>query len=121
MALLDKWIALDMGAYLARFYDFSTQKQIVLKTIIAKKGKETLHIEVKGLSGPDIYVHLSPNEYSKMKENDNGNYRLCVVTETLTEPMLWTFLYENGSWFCEENDEITLSLDEEIAAVVYTK
>ena len=37
MALLDKWIALDMGAYLARFYDFSTQKQIVLKTIIAKK------------------------------------------------------------------------------------
>ena len=31
MALLDKWIALDMGAYLARFYDFSTQKQIVLK------------------------------------------------------------------------------------------
>ena len=42
MALLDKWIALDMGAYLARFYDFSTQKQIVLKTIIAKKGKETL-------------------------------------------------------------------------------
>ena len=56
-----------------------------------------------------------------MKENDNGNYRLCVVTETLTEPMLWTFLYENGSWFCEENDEITLSFDEEIAAIVYTK
>lgn len=87
----------------------------------AKKGKETLHIEVKGLSGSDIYVHLSPNEYSKMKENDNGNYRLCVVTETLTKPMLWTFLYENGSWFCEENDEITLSFDEEIATIAYTK
>lgn len=87
----------------------------------ARKGKETLHIEVKGQAGPDIYVHLSHNEYSKMKENDDGNYRLCVVTETLTKPMLWTFLYENGSWFCEENDEITLSIDEEIAAIAYTK
>ena len=48
MALLDKWIALDMGAYLARFYDFSTQKQIVLKTIIAKKGKETLGVSDQG-------------------------------------------------------------------------
>ena len=37
MALLEKWIALDIGAYLARFYDFSTQNQVALKTIIAKK------------------------------------------------------------------------------------
>lgn len=50
MALLDKWIALDMGAYLARFYDFSTQKQIVLKTIIAKKGKETLGVSDQALA-----------------------------------------------------------------------
>ena len=44
MALLDKWIALDIGAYLARFYDFSTQKEIVLKTIIAQKGSEVLGV-----------------------------------------------------------------------------
>ena len=73
MALLDKWIALDMGAYLARFYDFSTQKQIVLKTIIAKKGKETLGVSDQALDfidslfsvvffkGPDSIVIIPQN------------------------------------------------------------
>ena len=44
MALLEKWIALDIGAYLARFYDFSTQNQVALKTIIAKKGSKIVGV-----------------------------------------------------------------------------
>ena len=50
MALLDKWIALDIGAYLARFYDFSTQKEIVLKTIIAQKGSEILGVSDQAIA-----------------------------------------------------------------------
>ena len=50
MALLDKWIALDIGAYSARFYDFSTQKQVVLKTIIAEKGSEVLGVSNQALA-----------------------------------------------------------------------
>ena len=50
MALLDKWIALDIGAYLARFYDFSTQKEIVLKTIIAQKGSEVLGVSDQAIA-----------------------------------------------------------------------
>ena len=50
MALLDKWIALDIGAYLARFYDFSTQKEIVLKTIIAQKGSELLGVSDQAIA-----------------------------------------------------------------------
>lgn len=53
MALLDKWIALDIGAYLARFYDFSTQKEIVLKTIIAQKGSELL-----GVSDQQLLIYI---------------------------------------------------------------
>ena len=47
MALLDKWIALDMGAYLARFYDFSTQKQIVLKRTSQENTMQTLKKFIK--------------------------------------------------------------------------
>lgn len=50
MALLDKWIALDIGAYSARFYDFSTQNQVVLKTIIAKKGSEIVGVSDQALT-----------------------------------------------------------------------
>ena len=50
MALLDKWIALDIGAYLARFYDFSTQKEIVLKTIIAQKESEVLGVSDQAIA-----------------------------------------------------------------------
>ena len=50
MALLDKWIALDIGAYLARFYDFSTQNQVALKTIIAKKGSKIVGVSDEALT-----------------------------------------------------------------------
>lgn len=57
MALLDKWIALDLGAYLARFYDFSTQNQVVLKTIIAQKNKKIIAVSDQALT----YLHKDLN------------------------------------------------------------
>ena len=85
----------------------------------AYKGKSILRIEVKGLSGSDLSVHITENEYSQMKSANNDNYRLCVVTNTVSSPHLWTFAYDNGNWICEQDYEIELSFEEHIAAIAY--
>lgn len=48
----------------------------------ATKGERTLKIEVKGLSGDQCSVGLTPNEYRVFKSADD-NYRLFVVTSCL--------------------------------------
>lgn len=83
----------------------------------ATKGTATLCIEVKGLAGAQISVRLSSNEYNKMKAVDN--YRLCVVTEALKSPDIWTFANDNGIWVCEEDNDLELSFDEQVAAIAY--
>lgn len=84
---------------------------------------EKLRIEVKGLSGKEISVRLTPNEYSKMNDSQIRNsYRLAVVTNTLSkEPNLFIFHYneEKKKWRCEDN--YTLTIDEKIAALCYVK
>lgn len=57
MALLDKWIGLDLGAYQTQFYDFSTQQQISLQTIIAKKDNQVLGVSDEAL--PYLYKDLN--------------------------------------------------------------
>jgi hypothetical protein len=58
----------------------------------ASKEHETLFLEVKGLSGPTLAIELSPNEY---RESINKiNYRLCVVTCTLSDPKLYIFQFD---------------------------
>lgn len=85
----------------------------------AYKGKSTLRIEVKGLSGSDLSVHITKNEYSQMKSANNDNYRLCVVTNAVSSPRLWTFAYDNGIWICEQDYETELLFEEHIAAIAY--
>lgn len=87
----------------------------------ATKGKSFLRIEVKGLAGSQISVHISKNEYSKMRSSDNADYRLCVVTNSLKSPEIWTFTYDNGIWVCEEDNEIELSFEVQIAAIAYVE
>ena len=87
----------------------------------ATKGKAFLRIEVKGLTGSQISVHISKNEYSKMKSSDNADYRLCVVTNALKYPEIWTFSYDSGIWVCEEDNDIELSFEEQIAAIAYVE
>lgn len=87
----------------------------------ATKGKAFFRIEVKGLVGSQISVHISKNEYAKMKASDNADYRLCVVTNTLKSPEIWTFSYDNGIWVCEEDNDIELSFEEQIAAIAYVE
>ncbi|MEE1241882.1 MAG: DUF3883 domain-containing protein [Bacteroidaceae bacterium] len=85
----------------------------------AYKGKSMLRIEVKGLSGSDLSVHITKNEYSQMKSANNYNYRLCVVTNAVSSPRLWTFAYDNGIWICEQDYETELLFEEHIAAIAY--
>ncbi len=72
----------------------------------ARDGR-VLCIEVKGLSGSQLCVELSPNEYTAMKRAidrnfPEGDYRLAVVCNALTEPQLFLFTHEVGDrWLCE--------------------
>lgn len=63
----------------------------------ARKGRTTLLLEIKGLSGGFSTVELTPNEYSKARRKD---FRLCVVSNALDKKQntLSIFYYEAGKW-----------------------
>jgi len=69
---------------------------------------QKLCVEVKGLSGAEIHVELTPNEFQAMERAmgrtfTEGSYRLAVVCEALSEtPQLFLFAHENElDWLCE--------------------
>ena len=99
----------------------SVEKENLGWDLEARKDKVILHIEVKGLANEEISVHITPNEYLKMQSKDNANYRLCIVTNALYKPVLSTFIYEGNRWICEEDCEMVLSFDEQVAAIAYVK
>ena len=62
--------------------------------LTATSDRGELKLEVKGLSGTQICVELTPNEYAHFRKRED-NYRLCVVTEALTAaPKLAVFTYQ---------------------------
>jgi len=96
----------------------SVEKDNVGWDLTAVNNKITLKLEVKGLSGKDIATELTPNEFKNLIA-DKGNYRLCVVTETLTTPKLKIFSYstDNNKW--TSADGTTLRFEEFIGARIY--
>ncbi|HVK18913.1 MAG TPA: DUF3883 domain-containing protein [Fimbriiglobus sp.] len=83
--------------------------------LTAALGKRELKLEVKGLSGSRIVVELTPNEYTAMQDH-RDSYRVCVVTDALTEPCLEIFAYslDSGQW--ESIGGRVLSVEEIVAA-----
>ena len=79
-----------------------------------RKGKEKLYVEVKGLSGSEISVDLTCNEYKHMHKN--SRYRLAVVTDCLKEPTLNIFAYieEKDAWYDQYKNR--LNIEEKISA-----
>lgn len=77
--------------------------------------KRNLKLEVKGLSGSDLVVDLTPNEYAKMNEQ-RKTFRLCTVTDALSDPYLAIFQFhpESGHW--ESNDGRILAVNEVVSA-----
>ena len=103
------------------FFVKSVEKENLGWDLEAQNGKIKLRIEVKGLAGDEMYVHITQNEYSKMQAQDNANYRLCIVTNVLFNPELYVFLNDNNKWVCEDDMKIELCFNEQIAAVGYLK
>ncbi len=65
-----------------------------------------LKLEVKGLSGGEVRVEVTPNECTMMRKH-NQNYRICVVTNCLNGSLrtLSVFRYNDAlrKWM-DEND-----------------
>lgn len=55
-----------------------------------------LKVEVKGLSGKDLIVELTPNEYAKMKSPEHrADYIIYVLSEALSpKPVAYIFRYD---------------------------
>lgn len=76
-------------------YDIkSVEEEKVGWDLEATKGKSKLLLEVKGLSGKEINIELTHNEYTQLKGNKT-NFRLCVVTDALTKPVKFIFSYSD--------------------------
>lgn len=82
----------------------SVEKDNVGWDLVAKSGRSSLRIEVKGLSGVEFSVELTPNEYSAFIQQAN-DYRLAVVTNALESPSLSICRYsdEQAAWVVEGN------------------
>lgn len=77
----------------------------------AGKNDITLHLEVKGLSGSEVSIELTPNEYKYVRAKP-ANYRICIVTEALRNPSLRVFSYSDRSGNWEDEGGDTLSVRE---------
>ena len=83
----------------------------------SRPGKATLLIEVKGLSGENVSVELTPNEYRQMtSKRHRDNYVLFVVTNCLgNRPMTHDYRFKDGRW--KDADGTVLELSERTGAV----
>ena len=83
--------------------------------------KQTLLIEVKGLSGKEVSVELTPNEYKQMMMKTNRNkYVLFVVTNCLGEPPLaHDYRFKDDRW--SDADGTELEISERTGAVCRSK
>jgi len=61
----------------------------------ATRGKSKLLLEVKGLSGREINIELTHNEYSQLQVY-KSNFRLCIVTNVLEKPSRYIFSYSES-------------------------
>ncbi len=78
--------------------------------LTATLGMKVLHLEVKGLSGTQAVVEVTPNEYKTMHGREYlATYRLCIVTNTMEKPSLRIFAFDQdcGLW----RDESSMCLD----------
>ena len=81
----------------------------------AKCGLRHLRLEVKGLSGSDICVELTPNEYAKMKEY-RDSYYVCIVHNALVQPILNVFSFNPESAAWQDEKRRNLKIDDVVAA-----
>jgi hypothetical protein len=70
-----------------------------------------LKLEVKGLSGDDVFTELTPNEYA-MSSEYRADYRICIVTDALRKPRLRVFNYSANPRCWVDRDGTRLDVKE---------
>lgn len=79
----------------------SVEKDNLGYDLVATRGDETLHVEVKGRSGSDVVAELSVNEfdclsrYQRLRKPDE-HYRIAIVTDALAKPVIHEFVMVRG-------------------------
>ena len=58
----------------------------------AERGDLTLLLEVKGLASDEISIRITENEYKKL--TNKTNCYLCIVTNALESPALFTYVWD---------------------------
>lgn len=92
----------------------------------ANYNKIVLKLEVKGLSGDEPIVSLTPNEYEKMMQNLD-EYRLCIVINALDKGKrklsIYSYNHYTDKWTNIENSEEILDIQEKtyISAIAQPK
>ncbi|HUG82134.1 MAG TPA: DUF3883 domain-containing protein [Bryobacterales bacterium] len=75
----------------------------------AEKDGVSLLLEVKGLSGPDITVELTANEYAQMKSPSyRSSYRICIVKNALSRNLnlsIFNYCAESKLWIHHAEDK----------------
>lgn len=77
--------------------------------LTATRGRQKLHIEVKGRSGSTACAELTPNEYRYFRRRKR-EYRLCIVTMALEQPTLQTLYWKPKSkrWIAHDTEPTIL-------------
>jgi len=98
----------------------SVQKECLGWDVEAEREGVKLLLEVKGLSGKDISVDLTPNEYYHLNKH-RADYRVCVVTDALSRTgrklSVFSYVEEENCWRDESGS--LLNIQEIMAARVY--
>lgn len=74
-----------------------------------KRKRTIFRVEVKGTSGSNISVDLTPNEYKNMQLYKNS-YRLAIVTNALSESILYVFSFsqEKNEWIDDDGNVLEI-------------
>jgi Protein NO VEIN, C-terminal len=79
----------------------SVEKDNLGYDLVATRGDETLHVEVKGRSGRDAVAELSVNEFDCLSRyqclrKPKEHYRIAIVTDALAKPIIHEFVMLRG-------------------------
>lgn len=101
----------------------SVEKDNVGYDLVAERGDEILHLEVKGRSGREICADLTANEFDYLRSYErertpDAHYRIAIVTAALVDPVIYEFALMKGqkAQWCTLDGGWRLELENRTAA-----
>lgn len=102
--------------YYSEFEIVDVQNDNVGWDLTIRNEDSEIYVEVKGLSGSDLQIELTPNEYHHMRKL-KAKYKIAIVSQSLAKkPKLTIFQYftDCKKWLNDKN--IKLEIKEKVAA-----